>query len=87
MNFNKRLIVSYIVMLATLCSCGGKDHLSTTVNDNNGKLTIKVDADKKWEPVHYNKTFDIRGMTKSQRDSIVHHVFDSLQLGINESKN
>jgi len=78
--------MSVFIFLSLFFSCRGKDNLSMTVNDDNGKLRIKVDADKNWKKIHYDTSFDIRGLSKVQRDSIVHHVFDSLHLGVNETK-
>ena len=78
--------ISQLILFTMFISCRGRNNIKTTVTENNGELTIQVDANKNWKDIHYDKTFDIRGMTKSQRDSIVHHVFDSLHLGINEFK-
>ena len=75
-----------LILCLLFGSCREKDNLSTTVTDNNSELIIKVDAHKNWKAIHYNQTFDIRRLSKIQRDSIVHHVFDSLNIGVNESK-
>lgn len=79
-------IISVFIFLSLFFTCRGKDNLSMTVNDDNGKLRIKVDADKNWKKIRYDTSFNIRGLSKVQRDSIVHHVFDSLHLGVNETK-
>lgn len=78
--------LSVFIFSTFFFACSGKDNLSMTVNEDNGELRIKVDADKNWKKIHYDTSFDIRGLSKVQRDSIVHHVFDSLHLGVNETK-
>jgi major membrane immunogen (membrane-anchored lipoprotein) len=65
--------ISAIILCILFVSCSGKDNLNTTVTDNNSELSIKVDAHKNWKAIHYHQSF-------------VHHVFDSLNIGVNESK-
>lgn len=86
MFYKAAITISEIILLTMLFSCQGRNNIKTTITEKNNELIIHVDADKNGKEIHYNKTFDTKGMTKPQRDSIVHHVFDSLHLGINESK-
>jgi hypothetical protein len=50
--------------------------------DNDGKtLHIAIEGVKnKNQPVKFERTYNIKGMTKMQRDSIVKHVTDSLSV-------
>jgi hypothetical protein len=86
MFYKTAIKISGIIFFTALLSCQGRKNINTTINEKNNELSIRVDANKNGETIHYNKSFDTKGMTKPQRDSIVHHVFDSLHIGINESK-
>ncbi len=86
MVYKTAVTISKIILFAMLFSCEARNNIKTTIDEKNNKLSIRVDAHKNGHVIHYNKSFDTKGMTKPQRDSIVHHVFDSLNIGINESK-
>ena len=86
MFYKTAVTISKIILFAILFSCNAKNNIQTTIDEKNNELSIRVDAHKSGKVIHYNKSFDTQAMTKPQRDSIVHHVFDSLHIGINESK-
>lgn len=49
--------------------------------DNNGKIMlVKINASTNGKHVHYKKSFEVNGLNKIQKDSIVNHILDSLGL-------
>ncbi|MEZ0540765.1 hypothetical protein [Fibrella arboris] len=58
-------------------------NVNTSINDNgNDKLSIQIQADRAdGEQLRYNRTFNVAGLTKAQKDALKNHVLDSLGLG------
>ena len=54
--------------------------INHSINDNGKTLSIKIKGTVDSKPVDYNRTFDVSGMTKEQRDAITRNVYDSLGL-------
>jgi len=52
-----------------------------SIDDDGKTLHIAIEGVKnKNQPVKFERTYNIKGMTKMQRDSIVKHVTDSLSV-------
>ena len=54
--------------------------ISHSINDNGNQLSIKINGSVNGKVVDYDKTFDVTGMNKDQRNAIKRHVYDSLGL-------
>ena len=54
--------------------------ITHSINDDGKVLSIKVKGSINDKPVDYNKTFDVSGMTREQKDEIKRRVYDSLGL-------
>ena len=63
-------------------SCRGKNDVHISIDESNGKLNLKVEANKKGKDIDYSNSFDVEGLDKAQKDAIVKHVLDS--LGVNK---
>lgn len=57
--------------------------VNTSVNDNGtDELAIRVSAERAdGQRMQYSRTFDVRGLNKTQREALKNHVLDSLGVG------
>lgn len=51
------------------------------INDDEKTLSIQIDGQRDGQSIAYNRSFDVRGMSKAQRDALKNRVLDSLKLG------
>lgn len=79
------LLIAVVMLSSILTSCMGKNDVRISVDDSNGKLVLKVNANKKGKDIFYKKSFDAEGLNKAQKELIVKHILDS--LGVNEKYN
>ena len=56
-------------------------NLNTSINDNGKTFSIQIDGDRNGKAVHYNRTFDVAGMSQQQKEAMKNRVLDSLGLG------
>lgn len=66
-----------------LPGCIRKNDVEISVNDNGKILRIKVDANKNDKDIRYRGSFDVNDLSKTQKDSIVNYVLDSLRIRTN----
>jgi len=76
-------IIVVVMFCSAIFSCRGKNDVHISIeDDHNGKLNLKVEANKKGKDIDYSNSFDVEGLDKAQKDAIVKHVLDS--LGVNK---
>ncbi len=56
-------------------------NLSTSINDDDKTYSIRIDGDRNGKEIHYNRTFNVVGMSTGQKESLKNRVLDSLGLG------
>lgn len=56
-------------------------NLSTSINDDDKTYSIRIDGDRNGKEIHYNRTFNVVGMSTEQKESLKNRVLDSLGLG------
>jgi len=54
--------------------------ISHSINDDGNTLSVKIKGTVDGKPVDYNRTFDVTGMSKAQKDVLKERVYDSLGL-------
>ena len=81
-----KLFVSFLALLACFAikaqqnSVHNNVSISHNISDDGKKLDIKVKGSVDGKPVDYNRSFDVTGMDKEQRDAIKRRIYDSLGL-------
>lgn len=55
----------------------------SNINDTDKTLSIQINGQRNGREFAYNRTFDVRGMNKTQKEAIKNRVLDSLGLGEN----
>ena len=79
---NKALFTCLSLFTLVTIGCSRHNtHFEKSVQITGNNMRVKVNAVIDGKEVHdYDKTFDIAGMTQTQKDSIVTHITDSLDL-------
>lgn len=54
---------------------------SISIEDDDRRLSIQVEATIQGKPVSYNRRFDVTGMSRAQKDALRNRVLDSLGVG------
>lgn len=84
--------LTQLLAIGLLCFCamsrsaqGQPSHrsLSTSISDDNKAYAIRIDGVIDGKPVHYQREFDVMGMSQSEKDAIKARIFES--LGLTES--
>jgi hypothetical protein len=76
-----KLILVVIAGLLSLSVIAQKNiSINHSINDDGKNLSIKVKGTVNGKAVDYDRTFDVSGMNKEQRDAIKRNVYDSLGL-------
>ncbi|QJD78659.1 hypothetical protein [Spirosoma rhododendri] len=55
----------------------------SSINDTDKTLSIQINGQRNGREFAYNRTFDVRGLNKTQKEAIKNRVLDSLGLGEN----
>jgi len=75
-----------LIVLASFVSFSAiaqkKISLNQDINDNGKNLSIKIKGTINEKPIDYNRTFDVTGMTKEQKDELKRRIYDSLGLPV-----
>lgn len=56
-------------------------NLNTEINDDDKTYSIRIDGDRNGKEIHYNRTFNVAGLSKEQKETMKNRVLDSLGLG------
>ncbi len=56
-------------------------NLNTSINDDNKTYSIRIDGDRNGKVIHYDRTFNVAGLSKAQKEALKTRVLDSLGLG------
>jgi hypothetical protein len=54
--------------------------INHSINDDGKKLDIKIKGTVNGKPVDYDRSFDVNGMNKEEKDAIKRNIYDSLGL-------
>ncbi|GAA4461752.1 hypothetical protein GCM10023189_37590 [Nibrella saemangeumensis] len=80
-----KTLLTLLLMSAGLAAVAQRSSLHQEINDDGKSLRIRVDAEQKGRAeVHYQRTFDVKGMSKEEKEALVSRVIDS--LGIMETR-
>ncbi|GAA4410373.1 hypothetical protein GCM10023187_34860 [Nibrella viscosa] len=80
-----KTLLTLLLLSAGLTAVAQRSSLHQEINDNGKTLRIRVDAEQKGRAeIHYQRTFDVKGMSKEEKEALVSRVIDS--LGIVEAR-
>jgi len=72
--------VAFFLCLSVAAQQKKNVSLSQSINDDGKTLSIKIKGTADGNPVDFDKSYDISGMSKAQKDALKEHVYDSLGL-------
>jgi hypothetical protein len=75
------LLLFVSASLTTMAQTSTYSSTQSQINDNDKTLSIQIDGLRNGQPIAYNRTFNVRGMSKLQKDALKSRVLDSLGLG------
>ena len=55
--------------------------INSSVNDDGKTYSIRIDGDINGKAVHYNRIFNVKGMSSAQKDALKERIMDSLRTG------
>ena len=58
----------------------------SSVHEHNDTMVVTITGTRNKGPFNYNRNFNVKGLSKQQKDAIVRHVTDSLGIGPVPSK-
>jgi Secretion system C-terminal sorting domain len=72
-----------LAIALVLASFAGKSQVSISQNisTDNNKLKIHVEKEEKGKKEVFDKTFDVKGMSESEKQAMIDHITDSLTAG------
>ena len=73
-----------LLLLTSLTAFAQKSvqsNLNTSINDDDKTYSIRIDGDRNGKAIHYNRTFNVVGMSREQKEAMKNRVLDSLGLG------
>lgn len=79
-----KLVLASLLMLASLAAIAQSSvhsTVNTEINDDDKTYSIRIDGDRNGKEIHYNRTFNVAGMSKTQKEAMKNRVLDSLGLG------
>lgn len=76
----KTLLVIITTCLSSVVVAQKNNSFYQRINDDGKKLSIKINGTADGKKVDYNRTFDVSGMSKEERNALKERVYDSLGL-------
>lgn len=76
----KFLTVFLLASVSTLAFAQKRTDLSRTIDDNGDKLSIRVYGTVDGREINFDRTFEVKDLSKQERNDLADHVLDSLGL-------
>lgn len=77
----KKILTILLAGVSTLAIAQKRAHLSRSVDDDGKKLTIKVTGTIDGKEVDFDKSFDVEGLDKYEREALRERVLTSISSG------
>ncbi len=80
-----KVTLTFLALLAgtlTMAQTSVYTQVNTSINEtDNRELAIQIKAERAdGQQVRYNRTFDVRGLSKKEKEALTTHILDSLGL-------
>ena len=80
-------IITTALMLTMGMSAMAQKSISQNINENNGKMTIHVESSENGKKEVFDKSFNVEGMSDSEKDRLINRITDSLSNSSGEGTN
>lgn len=71
------------VMASASSSHKGHTNFHSDIDDDGSTLRLSFHGEQRGTPIDYQRTFDVKGMSRAEKDQLVKHITDS--LGVSEA--
>ena len=86
LNKMKNLITTALMLTLGMSAMAQKS-ISQNINENNGKMTIHVESSENGKKEVFDKTYNVEGMSESEKDRLINRITDSLSNGSGDGRN
>ena len=76
------LIITLVALSTSVAIAQHQNSLSRSINDDGKTLSIRIKGTVDDKPIDYDRTFDVSGLTRDERDALREHVLDSLHVSM-----
>lgn len=80
----KTLTTTLLALTTSLVMAQHNTSLSRSINDDGRTLSIRINGTVDDKPIDYDRTFDVSGLTKDERNALREHILDSLHVSMPE---
>lgn len=74
------LFILSLLSLSAAAQPSTHSNIASSINDDGKTYSIKIDGDKDGRRVHYDRSFNVAGMTNAQKDALRNRILDSLGI-------
>ena len=80
-------IITTALMLTLGMSAMAQKSISQNIDEKNGKMTIHVESSDNGKKEVFDKSYNVEGMSESEKDRLINRITDSLSNSSGEGKN
>ena len=80
-------IITTALMLTLGISAMAQKSISQNIDEKNGKMTIHVESSDNGKKEVFDKSYNVEGMSESEKDRLINRITDSLSDSSGEGKN
>ena len=80
-------IITTALMLTLGMSAMAQKSISQNIDEKNGKMIIHIESSENGKKEVFDKSYDVEGMSDSQKDRLINHITDSLSNPLGEGRN
>ena len=80
----KTRLTTLLALIGSLAFAQQHNSISQSINDDEKTLSIRVNGTIDGKSIDYDRTFDVSGLNKSERDALREHILDSLNIRMPE---
>lgn len=80
-------IITTALMLTLGMSAMAQKSISQNIDEKNGKMTIHVESSDNGKKEVFDKSYNVEGMSESEKDKLINRITDSLSNASGEGKN
>ena len=80
-------IITTALMLTLGMSAMAQKSISQNIDEKNGKMIIHIESSENGKKEVLDKSYNVEGMSDSQKDRLINHITDSLSNPLGEGRN
>ncbi|ADB40604.1 hypothetical protein [Spirosoma linguale] len=80
----KTLVTALLALSTSLVMAQHNNSISQSINDDGKTLSIRINGTVDDKPIDYDRTFDVSGLNKDERNALREHILDSLHVSMPE---